>query len=111
MERTIGNLGEEINLHSNPYANIANCGVRQCQINALKAMIPDIDPPAKQPHGALDIGDGFVFLHAKDRTACAITAAEAEAFQEYLDDQGFEVEEGFHPQVTPGLASAFQMDR
>ncbi|KAF9066907.1 hypothetical protein BDP27DRAFT_1384101 [Rhodocollybia butyracea] len=100
MERTIGNLGEEINLHSNPYANIANCGVRRCQINALKAMIPDIDPPAKQPHGALDIGDGFVFLRAKDRTARAVTEAEAEAFQEYLEDQGVEVEESFHPQVT-----------
>ena len=30
MERTIGNLGEEIKLHSNPFANLAQRALRQC---------------------------------------------------------------------------------
>ncbi|KAJ6588756.1 hypothetical protein B0H19DRAFT_1302248 [Mycena capillaripes] len=44
LERTIGNLGEEIKQHSNPYANLLQRAIRRCQVNALKAVIPDLEP-------------------------------------------------------------------
>ena len=42
MECTIGNLGEEIRQPSNPYANLSQRGLLRCQVNALTAMIPDL---------------------------------------------------------------------
>lgn len=67
MERTIGNLGEEIRQPSNPYANLSQRGLLRCQVNALIAMIPDLErtPPAL-PHGGLDLSNGFALLHARD---------------------------------------------
>ncbi|KIK76479.1 hypothetical protein PAXRUDRAFT_169829 [Paxillus rubicundulus Ve08.2h10] len=44
MECTIGNLTEEIQQHSNPYANLTQCAVWHAQVNVLKAMIPLLDP-------------------------------------------------------------------
>lgn len=68
MERTIGNLGEEIRQHSNPYANLSERGLQRCQVNTLKAMIPDLDKEkTKIPRGAKDIGEGYVLLRARDR--------------------------------------------
>ena len=44
MERTISNLGEEICQPSNPYANLFQRGLLQYQVNALTAIIPDLQP-------------------------------------------------------------------
>ncbi len=43
LERTIGNLGEEIKQHSNPFANLSQHGIRRARVNTLKAMILDLD--------------------------------------------------------------------
>jgi len=68
MERTIGNLGEEIHQPSNPYANLSERGLQRCQVNTLKAMIPDLEvEKPKIPRGAQDIGEGYVLLRARDR--------------------------------------------
>ncbi len=40
MERTIGNLGEEIKQPSNPYGNLSERGLQRTQMNALAVMIP-----------------------------------------------------------------------
>ena len=45
MERTIGNLGEEIWQPSKPYANLSQRGLIRNQVNALIAMVPDLVPP------------------------------------------------------------------
>ena len=67
MERTIGNLGEEIRLHSDPYANLSQRMVERSQTNALKSIAPDIIPTQdKLPRGALDLGKNFVLLHPQD---------------------------------------------
>ncbi|KAI9447399.1 hypothetical protein H4582DRAFT_1803124 [Lactarius indigo] len=68
LERTIGNLGEEIKQHSNPFANLSERGVRRARVNALKAMIPDLDEDHRRslPRGSKDLGDGFVLLRAQD---------------------------------------------
>jgi hypothetical protein len=63
MERTIGNLGQEIWQPSRPYANISREGVRRCRVNSLLSMIPELDePPKGLPEGAVDLGDGFALL-------------------------------------------------
>ncbi|KAJ7664814.1 hypothetical protein B0H17DRAFT_1143574 [Mycena rosella] len=39
LERTIGNLGEEIKQHSNAFANLSQRALRRCQVNTLKQWI------------------------------------------------------------------------
>jgi len=89
LERTIGNLGEEIKQHSNPFANLSQRGIRRARINALKAMIPDLDPDgssnAALPHGSRDIGEGFVFLRAREDDPRPLRDCEAAALREYLN--------------------------
>ncbi|KJA17631.1 hypothetical protein HYPSUDRAFT_146339, partial [Hypholoma sublateritium FD-334 SS-4] len=85
MERTIGNLGEEIRQPANPYANLSQRGLLRCQVNALMAMIPDLQqsPPAL-PHGEIDLGGGFALLRARDRYDRAMTPCEAQALGIYI---------------------------
>lgn len=42
-ECTIGNLREEIKQHPNSFANLSQCGIQCARVNALKAMILDLD--------------------------------------------------------------------
>ncbi|KIK36513.1 hypothetical protein CY34DRAFT_26311 [Suillus luteus UH-Slu-Lm8-n1] len=76
MERTIGNLGQEIRQPSNPYANLSREGVRRCQVNALKAMVPELDESKPSlPQTAVDLGNGYALLRKRGA---------ARAIQEYL---------------------------
>jgi hypothetical protein len=85
MERTIGNLGEEIRQPSNPYANLSQRGLFRCQVNALTAMIPDLSPPPPSlPRGAVDLGQGYVLLRARDRYDRLMRPQEASALLHYL---------------------------
>ena len=85
MERTIGNLGEEIRQPSNPYANLSQRGLLRCQVNALMAMMPDLGPPPPSlPRGAVDLGQGYVLLRAQDRYDRLMRPQEAGAFLYYL---------------------------
>lgn len=84
MERTIGNLGEEVHLDSNPFANLSERGVHRAQTNALRAMLPSLDPENKLPRGAQDLGDGYVLLQAKDTAARQIPDCEAMAINTFL---------------------------
>jgi hypothetical protein len=87
MERTIGNLGEEIRQPSNPYANLSQRGLLRCQVNALTAMIPDLGPPPPSlPRGAIDLGqpEGYVLLRAQDRYDRLMRPREADALLRYL---------------------------
>lgn len=65
LERTIGNLGEEIKQHSNPFANLSQHGIQRTRVNALKAMIPDLDingtTKESSPLGCKDVGQGYVY--------------------------------------------------
>ena len=68
MERTIGNLGQQIHQPSKPYANLAQEGVRHSQINALLAIMPELDsPPKSLPSGSIDLGDGYALLRKHSR--------------------------------------------
>ena len=68
LERTIGNLEEEIRLHSNPYGNLSQRIIERSRTNALKNLAPDLFPTTeKLPHGSLDAGGNFVLLWLQDR--------------------------------------------
>jgi hypothetical protein len=86
MERTIGNLGEEIKQHSNPYTNLSQRGLRRSQVNALKAMIPDLEPPTNLlPRGSIDLGGGYALLRAMEEGAHRVRVCEGQAIREYLE--------------------------
>ena len=69
MERTIGNLGQEIWQPSNPFANLAQCALQQSQVNALKSIFPELNSKSRfqLPKGAVDVGDGYIMLRPQDR--------------------------------------------
>ncbi|KAM5540305.1 hypothetical protein V8D89_006124 [Ganoderma adspersum] len=101
MENAIGNFGREIKLHSDPYTNLSECGVRWAQVNALKAMLPDIDPDVRPlPRGAYDVGSGYILLQAMENTAHPIKACEGVALRKYLKDAG----EVLPDEWVPGVA-------
>ncbi|KIK73653.1 hypothetical protein PAXRUDRAFT_177850, partial [Paxillus rubicundulus Ve08.2h10] len=63
MERTIGNLGQELRQPSKPFANLSQEGIRCCKVNSLISIIPELgDPPKQLPHGSVDLVEGFVLL-------------------------------------------------
>lgn len=84
LERVIGYMGQEIRQPSQPYANLSQRGLRQAQLNALKAMIPDLEPGQENmPYGSEDIDDGYVLLRKRDREPRYITSA-AQLIRNYL---------------------------
>jgi hypothetical protein len=101
LERTIGNLGEEIKQHSDPFANLSQRALRRCQVNALKAMIPDLEPPENPlPRGSLDLGDGYVLLTATDNASREVDEFEGAAIRAYLVSAGHPPSALWKPVVT-----------
>ena len=74
MERTIGDLGQEIRQLSNPFANLTRHALRQSQVNALKNIYPDLDPTgtSELPKFSRDLGRGYVLLRPRDRSPALI---------------------------------------
>ena len=104
MERTIGNLGQEIRQPYNPYANLSQRGLLRSQINALKAMVPDLDPSESQstiPQGGKDCSNGYVLLRAKDKVLRAMRPCEKHAFAAYLTNiHALQIAEDWCPEVV-----------
>jgi hypothetical protein len=90
LERMIGNLGEEIKQHSNPFANLSQWGIRQAHVNMLKALIPDlaVDGPTVEsiPSTAKDLRGGFVLLHTHEKYAHPLQDNEADALHKFWPD-------------------------
>ncbi|KAJ7745021.1 hypothetical protein DFH07DRAFT_749135 [Mycena maculata] len=86
MERTIGNLGQEIKSDSQPYTNLSERGLRRSQVNALKAMIPGLDPKEKEslPRGSIELGNNFVLLRPRDEFRHQLYGEEAEVIKNFL---------------------------
>jgi hypothetical protein len=86
-ERTIGDLGGRCQQPSQPYANFAERGLQQCRENALYNLYPDLapdDPLKKIPRGAVDLGEGYVLLRAREGDFTSPTAVEAQAIWSYV---------------------------
>ena len=86
MERTIGNLKQDMRQPSNYLVNFAQEGVRRARNNALLAAIPDLDDsqPTHLPTGALDLGAGYAFLRKRDRNPVLPSHGTGGAIWEYL---------------------------
>lgn len=68
MERAIGDLGGEIRLPSNLYANLSQRAVRCCQVNAIKAMVPtsmNLSTHFPEVHKTSEMAM-FYFKHERD---------------------------------------------
>ncbi|KAI6008097.1 hypothetical protein F5J12DRAFT_782341 [Pisolithus orientalis] len=80
MEHTIGNLGQEIQQPSDPFSNLAQQGIHRCQINALMAMLPNLDPTSEDanPCASEDLGNGYLLLPKHDKHAIVVHGHEAQ---------------------------------
>jgi hypothetical protein len=66
--------------------NLANCGLRRSQLSALHAILPDLEPDTPGlPRGAIDIGDGYVLLRARDETGVILEGEQADAVRRFMD--------------------------
>jgi hypothetical protein len=86
MERVIGFLEADLGLHSNPYANLAMIAKRNAQLNALRAMVPNIkaEKPTIYDTG-VDLGDGYASAQPRDGLRRPVTLVEAEALDALMD--------------------------
>ncbi|KAJ7246889.1 hypothetical protein B0H12DRAFT_1203245 [Mycena haematopus] len=101
LERTIGNLGEEIKQHSNPYANLSQRGMRRCRVNSLTSMIPSLAPEKPLPQGSLDLKNGFVLLRPCDEYSQTIDGIYGTTIREYFEEEeGEPAQEGWKPRVA-----------
>jgi hypothetical protein len=94
MERVIGFLEDNMALDSSPYANLAMIATRQCQINALKSMVPDIVPEQRTIYDiGIDLGHGYASAHPREPHRHSVEPAEAEALNDTLLLNGLEGDE------------------
>ncbi|KAG1730040.1 hypothetical protein EDD22DRAFT_960785 [Suillus occidentalis] len=86
MERTIGNLAQEIYLHNaSVYANLSQRAARHCQVNAIKAIIPSIEPVQREhPKGLQPLENGYMLLQCREQTAHPVHQCEADVILQYL---------------------------
>jgi hypothetical protein len=93
IETAISNLGKEIRLHSDPYANIAQRRVLRTQLNLIVAMFLGLDlsedNSLRLPHGAKDLRKGYVLLHSCENIAKPVVDAKANAILEYWELRGW----------------------
>jgi hypothetical protein len=87
MERTIGDLGQEIRQPSNPFANLAQRALRRSQVNALKSIYPELDPKAKYhlPKGAMNVRDGYIMLRPRDKFPAQIPEPSANVLSQAVN--------------------------
>ncbi|KAF8149993.1 hypothetical protein B0H34DRAFT_757239 [Crassisporium funariophilum] len=94
MERTIGNLGEEIRQPSNPFKNLAARGVRRARINALLTMMPELQEMPKFPKNFQDLGNGYNLIGPVDNYARHMSPSEETAIRTYYESQNAAIGEG-----------------
>ncbi|KZT27826.1 hypothetical protein NEOLEDRAFT_1059676 [Neolentinus lepideus HHB14362 ss-1] len=88
MERLIGDLGGEVRQPSNPFANLSQRGLLRSQTNALKAMVPGLDCSDRLVRGAVNLGDNYVLMHARDKYARVPRQCELLAVHRYYEEAG-----------------------
>jgi hypothetical protein len=86
MERLIGLLGQDLQLHSNPYANLWEIAIQRCVVNSLYACYPTLDPTKSLlPHTARPLEKNYFLLHPHEVAPFKIqNALELEMFNNYV---------------------------
>ncbi|VDB94253.1 unnamed protein product [Peniophora sp. CBMAI 1063] len=107
LERTIGNLGEEVRQHSTFFENLCERALWRDHKNAIKIKFnldadkkfrprhdpapvpgqaaPNAHPATSLPHGAVDCGEGYVLLRARDETPFEFTGKAGEAVTDFME--------------------------
>lgn len=88
MERTIGNLVEELRQPSNPYANLSQRAVRRSQVNALYMLFPDLakpDPKWATPKYSCILGSDYLLLRKRDQNFQRISSYAAVAIATFFE--------------------------
>ena len=68
IERTIGNIKQEIRQPSNYLVNFMKEGVRCARVTALLAALPELaDSHPRHPNGSFDLGNGYILLRKCDK--------------------------------------------
>ncbi|KAG2046769.1 hypothetical protein BDR06DRAFT_898584 [Suillus hirtellus] len=68
MERTFADIEFDLRQPKLPYACLTQVCLVRCQINAVKAMFPHLQPPSNlHPRYSFDVGDGYVLLRAREK--------------------------------------------
>lgn len=87
MEITIGTLGGTIRQHGTPFANLTEVAIRQCQINALLALYPELEKEFDTnvpPPGQIDCGNGYILKPFRDESRTVIEGHMGDVlFEEY----------------------------
>ncbi|XP_006460471.1 hypothetical protein AGABI2DRAFT_220514, partial [Agaricus bisporus var. bisporus H97] len=86
MERLIGLLGQDLRLHSNPYANLREIAIQRCTVNSLYARYPTMDPTKSTlPHTARPLENNYFLLHPHEVSPFRMqNVLETETFIKYL---------------------------
>jgi hypothetical protein len=108
IEHIIGLLGAEVRQPSNPFANLAQQALIQCQTSALHVLLPNLGfTPQKKllPKRALCLGDGYGLLRRRERYPHDIRDCERDAVQAYLSspDVNFLKDKWYHVRRWAGL--------
>lgn len=102
MERSIGNLTEEIKQHTKVYTNLSERGLRRASVNALKALIPSLDKDLsdKVPRGGKSLGNGYILLRAMDTNVRILNEFEHAALEKYLHLHSTSLPNNWAPEVV-----------
>jgi hypothetical protein len=104
MERVIGLLTELIRSHVSSFSNLCQISRRQCQINALLRIIPDLAVNSGKnqvPSKAHNAGNGYHLLRPRDKVTRPVLPIEATAIRKYLIDVGLTVPDGWGQGCPP----------
>jgi hypothetical protein len=97
MEQVIGYLKEGLHLHSNPYANLAWVATRLCQVNAMKAMVPDLVSRKRSVYETgRNLGDGYAALHPRKESLKQLSPAHAEKLDSFMEEHELEADQEWH---------------
>jgi hypothetical protein len=67
MEHVIGVFGALLRQPSNLFANLREQARKVAEINAVVAMWPEIEHEAQEPHGSINLGQGYLLLRPRDK--------------------------------------------
>ena len=88
MERSIGNLTEEIKQYSKVYTHLSERGLRRSSVNALLALVPSLDKSQNLanhvPLGEKVLGDGYLLLRKLEKRVTSLDEFEATALRNYV---------------------------
>ncbi|KAG1822721.1 uncharacterized protein BJ212DRAFT_1477136 [Suillus subaureus] len=85
LEQTIRDIKFNLCQPSNAMANFTEICVLCCQVNALKAILPQFDTNDNlHPHGSFNVGDGYVLLHGWDKKPQQAHGLEAAIISDFL---------------------------